>query len=401
MPAHLQDEPPTSFSKSIPGLLLLAIAYLGFVSIGLPDTVAGIAWPSVRQTFELQQSAFGWVFLALGSGYCLSAFFGGRLMLALGIGSLLTISSALVVAAMFGFAAAPVWPVFVACAVVWGLGSGAIDTGLNAYVSAHFSARHVNWLHACYSLGTTLGPLLMTAVLVREGSWRFGYGLVGGMILVMTILFLATRRAWGEPPAAATDDDGNQVGMSAALRQPLVWLQILVFFLYVGLEFTVGQWSFTLLTESRGISQEIAGMLAGSYYAGIGIGRVLFGMIAERVGLDRLLRGSILTALVGALLFAFYPASGSYLGLALIGFGLAPVFPCMMAGTPRRLGSFAAHAFGFQVSAGMLGVMIVPSLAGVIAERMGLEVVAKFAVVLAAILWAAHEVLVRGSRKPS
>jgi fucose permease len=154
---------------------------------------------------------------------------------------------------MFGSALAPVWPLFVACAVVWGLGSGAIGAGLNAYVSTHFSARHVNWLHACYSLGATLGPLLMTAMLVQAGSWRLGYALVGGVILVMTATFFVTRRSWGEPPRSAAGEVGKPVSMGAALRDLLVWLQIVVFFLYVGLEFTVGQWSFTLLTLGAGV----------------------------------------------------------------------------------------------------------------------------------------------------
>jgi len=384
---------PATRGAALPSALLLAIAYLGFVSIGLPDTVAGVAWPSVRDTFALPQSGFGLIFVALGCGYCASAFVGGRLMLALGIGTLLTVSSALVVAAMFGFASAPLWPWFVGCAIVWGLGSGAIDTGLNAYVSAHFSAKHVNWLHACYSLGATLGPLLMTAVIVRAESWRAGYATVGMLILVMTILFVFTRRAWGEPPKSTESEAAMPASMAAALRQPLVWLQIVVFFLYVGLEFTVGQWSFTLLTESRGIHTDVAGVLAASYYGAIGVGRVLFGMIADRVGIDRLLRYATLGALIGALVFTFAPMQVRDVGLVVIGLGLAPVFPCMMARTPSRLSAYATHAFGFQVSAGMLGAALVPGLAGLLVEGRGLEVVAQFAVLLAAMLFATHELL--------
>ena len=160
--------------KSNRQLLLLTIAYLGFISLGLPDPVAGVAWPSVRDTFSLHQSGFGLVFIALGCGYCASGFFGGKLTSLLGLGNLLWISSGLVAIAMWGSGLAPVWPLFVASAVIWGLGSGGIDTGLNSYVSNHFSARHMNWLHACYSIGATVGPLMMTAVLVRAGSWRLG-----------------------------------------------------------------------------------------------------------------------------------------------------------------------------------------------------------------------------------
>jgi len=395
MTATRNEDQSVGADKAHRYVLLLAIAYLGFVSLGMPDTVAGVAWPSVRDTFTLPQSGFGLVFIALGCGYCASGFFGGRLTLVLGVGTLLTVSSALVVVAMFGSALAPVWPLFVACAVVWGLGSGAIDAGLNAYVSTHFSARHVNWLHACYSLGATLGPLLMTAMLVRAGSWRLGYALVGAVILVMTATFFVTRRGWGEPPRSAAGEVGTPASMGAALGDLLVWLQIVVFFLYVGLEFTVGQWSFTLLTESRGVGADLAGVLAGGYFGAIGVGRVLFGAVADWVGLDRLVRFSTLAALAGATLFAFgSPVEVGYVALAVIGLGLAPVFPCMMARTAQRLGTeFSTHAVGFQVSAGMLGAAVVPGLAGLMVEGMGLEVVAQFAVVLAALLYVTHELL--------
>lgn len=290
-----------------------------------------------------------------------------------------------------------------ACAVVWGLGSGAIDAGLNAYVSDHFSARHVNWLHACYSLGATLGPLLMAAMLVRAGSWRHGYALVVGALLLMTALFFVTRHRWHQPPRPVGGAVGPTTGMGAALRDRLVWLQMVSFFVYVGLEFTVGQWCFTLLTESRGVRTDAAGVVAGGYYGAIGVGRVLSGAVAHRIGLDRLVRCATGAVLVGAALFAFgAPVEVSFAGLALIGLGLAPVFPCLMARTPERLGAgHATHAVGFQVSAGMLGAALVPGVAGLLAETMGLERVAQFAVLLAALLLTAHELLLSSARRRS
>jgi fucose permease len=349
----------------------------------------------VRETFSLPQSGFGLVFIALGCGYFTSSFFGGKLTFALGIGTLLTVSSFLVAAAMFGKALAPVWPVFVASGVVWGLGSGAIDTGLNAYAASHFSARQLNWLHAFYSLGATLGPLLMTVMLDQAGSWRLGYALVGGVTLTMTVSFLLTRRRWGGPSRPALGAAAEPVSMRAALRHPLVWLQTAVFFLYCGLEFMAGQWAFTLFTESRHVRKDVAGVLAGGYFGAIGAGRVLAGVVADRTGVDRLVRLSMLAAILGAVLLAFgSPVEVGFVGLALIGLGLAPVFPCMMARTPHRLGAgYAAHAVGFQVSAAMLGAAAVPAAAGLMAERMGLEAVPRFAAALAVLLWATHEIL--------
>ena len=381
--------------------LLLVIAYLGVISLGLPDPVAGVAWPSVREAFSLPQSGFGLVFIALGCGYCASGFFGGKLTHLLGLGNLLWISSGLVAAAMFGSGLAPIWPVFVTCAVVWGLGSGGIDAGLNAYVSKHFSARHVNWLHACYSLGATAGPLVMTAILVQLGSWRLGYGVVGGVLLGMSVLFFVTRHRWTDPTQPAAAEPHQPLGLWAVLGDPLVQLQTALFFLYVGLEFTVGQWSFTLLTESRSIRPDWAGMLAGAYYGSIGVGRIVSGAIAPRVGLDRLVRWSLVGVLLGTVLFALgAPLELDLIGLALIGLGLAPVFPCLMAQTPNRLGAeHATHAVGFQVSAGMVGAALVPAIAGLLAQRRGLETVAQLAVLLAALLLAMHELVLTMARR--
>lgn len=382
--------------------LLLVIAYLGFISLGLPDAVAGVAWPHLRGDFRLSQSAFGGLFLAGGLGYFFSSFFAGRLTQQLGVGPLLTLSSLLVGVAMIGDSLAPQWIVLLAFSIVWGLGSGAIDAALNHFVAGAFSAKHVSWLHACYSIGAATGPLLMTACLTRANSWRLGYAIVGTIMLAMSALFFATRRKWaGEEstqPEAASGATQTEV-----LREPLVWAQIITFLLYTGLENTVGQWSFTLLTEGRGLGERTAGVFVFLYYGSIALGRVAFGPIAERVGLDRLVRLSTLAAVIGAAGFAFAPhpvvAAG---GLVVLGLGLASVFPTLMTRTPQRLGArLAAHAIGFQVSAAMLGAAILPSLTGFAAERWGLEAIGGCDVAIAVALFLIHEGLVRRPPRPT
>ncbi len=376
--------------------LLLVIAYIGFISLGLPDSVAGVAWPSIRDTFDLHQRSFGLMFIGLGCGYCLSSFFGGKLTHALGLGSLLWISSGLVGVAMLGIALSPAWVMIVVCSVVWGLGSGGIDTGLNSYASNHFSARHMNWMHACYSLGATFGPLMMTATIVRANSWRAGYGLVGLLLLVMAVLFLATRNQWYVSPVDPQRPARPAVRMITILRDPLVCLQITLFSLYVGIEFTVGQWCYTLLSESRGVRPDIAGIMVGSYYASIGIGRILAGIIAHRVGLDPLLRFSTGLVLFGTVLFAFgSPVEVSFVGLIIIGLGLAPIFPSLMTRTPQRLGvEYASHAIGFQASAGIIGGAAVPGLAGVLAEFQGLTIVSQLVIAASVLMLMTHELVI-------
>lgn len=376
--------------------LLLIIAYLGFVSIGLPDTLVGVAWPSVRTEFGLRQSAVALIFFGAGCGYFLSSFSVGKLLDAFGVGLLLAASSALVALSAFGYGLAPLWVLFATSSLLYGLGSGAIDAGLNHYVAHHFSVRHMNWLHASWSLGATLGPLIMTAAIASRGGWRAGYLIVAAILLCLSLLFAATRRRWDEPRKAEAEQKRDaSVGMLATLRHPLVRIQVALFFVYTGLEATVGQWSFTLLSESRNVPAESAGVWVTVYWGSIGVGRVLFGMVADRLGIDRLLRLSTITAAVGTVLLASSRSeSVSAVALALTGLGLAAIYPSMMTRTPQRLGSaLSAHAIGFQVSAAMLGTATLPSVTGVLAERFGLEAVSAAAVGMSVMLWLLHEAL--------
>lgn len=390
----------TAPSLSSPRLLLV-IAYLGFISLGLPDTVIGVAWPSVRDTFGRQQSSVAVIFIGVGLSYFLSSFFTGRLLKMVGIGWLLAGSSLLVAASAAGYALTPWWALFAVCATFHGLGSGAIDAGLNHYVAHHFSARHMNWLHACYSLGATFGPLIMTAVLAGGNSWRAGYGTVAAILCGLALLFGLTRRKWDANEESVDEEKPAEVSMAATLRDPTVRLQIALFFFYTGLEATVGQWSFTLLTEGRNVPQEKAGVAVTIYWASIGVGRILFGWVVDRIGVDRLVRGSTALAAAGTVLLASSASVWlSTVALALTGLGLAAIFPCLMTRTPQRLPpGMAAHAIGFQVSAAMLGVAALPSATGVCAERFGLASIASAAVLMAAAVWLLHESLLRMGRR--
>ena len=382
--------------RSYPNALLIALAYVGFISLGLPDAVIGVAWPSVRETFSLPQSGVGLVFVASGSGYFLTSFFSGRMAQALGIGTLLTASTALVATAMFGFATAPLWALFIACALVHGLGSGGIDAGLNGYAAHHLSARHMNWLHACFCFGAMLGPLVMTAVLTSGRQYSAGYSLVGTLLLALSAMFLLTRSKWGQA-SAAPSDGGPRATPTEALRNSTVLLQIAVFFVYTGLEVALSQWAFTVLTESRGVQPGPAGIAVGTYWGSIGVGRVVFGMLAGRIGIDFLLRCCLLAAAAGAILFAIpLGTAGAYAGLILAGVGLAPVFPCLMTRTPQRLGAaLSTHAVGCQVGAAMIGAAVIPAALGIIGGQIRLEAVPVAIVVVAVILWLLHEWLVR------
>jgi fucose permease len=359
--------------------------------------VIGVAWPSVRDEFRLTQSAVGLAFIGTGLGYFASSFTAGRLTSVWGVGLLLAVSSGLVAFANFGYAAAPLWAAFIASSVLHGLGSGAIDAGLNHYVAHHFSARHMNWLHACYALGATLGPIVMTTVITTSG-WRPGYATIGTVLLLLSVLFFATRRSF-EPDPDTPEAVSEAVSMLAALRVPMVWIQMILFFLYTGLEVTVGQWSFTILTESRFTDPKVAGVCVGTYWGSIGIGRVLFGFVVDRIGIDRLLRLCMGAAFLGTLLIAAtWSSIMTIAGLILVGLALAPIFPCLMTRTPQRLGSaLAAHSIGFQVGSAMVGAAVVPGFAGLLADSYGLEMVPRFEILVALMMGLLHELLIRSS----
>lgn len=385
-------------------MLVLLVAYLAFVSLGLPDAVVGVAWPSVRDTFGLSQVGLGAILAATGAGYFVTGLGAGRLMHAFGIGTVLVGSTALVAAGLAGFAAAPLWPLPLAAASLVGLGSGAIDAGVNAYASANFSAQRVNWLHACYSTGAAAGPLIMTAVVTGGWGWRAGYGAIAAVLALMTLAFAATRHLWRTPARVAEagseqpDDTRSNHGAWAALRHPLVVLQTVLFFCYTGLEITLGQWAYTVNTEARDVAPETAGLWTAAYWGSILLGRIVLGAVVDRFGPDRMVRLCTFGALLGATLFAAGPPLLGLGGLMVAGIALAPIFPTLISRTSVRLPpAVALHAVGFKVSAAMLGAAALPFLAGVMADKAGLPAVGGVALATAVALLLLHEMLLRAS----
>ena len=386
--------------------ILLTLAYLAFISLGLPDTVLGVAWPSLRERFGIPASAMGAVLGAGMVGYFASGLWAGIGVGKLGVGGLLAASSALVAAALLGYALAPSWGLFFPVGVLMGLGSGAIDSGLNGYAARHFSVRHVNWLHACWGVGASTGPALMTFVIAKGFGYRAGYATLAGVLGSMATLFLITRRLWDDPrsePSAALAPSPSAgsappepLGFRAALGRGRVWLLIVTFFLYTGVETSVGQWCFSWMRERRGLSVEAAGAWTSAYWGSLTLGRLVLGLVVDRFGPDRLLRCASVGAVLGAVAFTGSGGGLGRAGLLLLGASLAPMFPTLMARTPARVGQEVAHhAVGFQVSAATLGSTLMPALAGVLVTRGGLGAIAALVLGLAVALLVTHELLLR------
>jgi fucose permease len=378
---------------------LLLLAYLGFISLGLPDGLLGVGWPAIRDHFGVPTAAVGFVLAVGTAGYLTSSVAAGFTIARLGVGWLLTVSTVTASAALTGYALSPAFVVLVCLAFVLGLGSGAVDSGLNAYAASAFGPRHMNWLHAFFGLGVAIGPLIMTAVLQAGHSWRWGYAIVAASQVLLAIAFGLRVKAWGQrrpDPQAAAPAGGRG---RATLALPAVWVGALSFALYVAIEVGAGLWAFLLLTEGRGLGVAAAGICVSAYWGALFVGRIVFGLVAERIGSRSVLTMGLLGMLAGTVLVALpAPAAVTVAGLVIIGFAAAPIFPLMTLTTADRVGEdHADRAIGLQIGAAGLGAAVIPAGIGRILEVYGVQLLGPTLVVGAVLLFVLHLLSLRRS----
>jgi fucose permease len=403
--------------------VLVALAFVGFASLGLPDGALGVAWPSLRASFALPLDALGALLAATVCSYAGASFCAGALLARVNVGTLLAGSCAATGATLLGYWAAPSWSAMVSLGVVAGLGAGAIDAGINAFAATNFRPRTLHWLHAAYGLGTSTGPLLMAHSLMSGAGWRGGYLALGAIQLALAGGFVATRRRWPAPtaaaaparrdappqasganaPAVAAADAASAPALGAASAAPATaaplrdtlrlrgaQLGALAFFLYPGVEATAGAWLFSLL-ESRGFGMATATAGVSAYWGGLFAGRVAFGFVPDRWRADALLTPAIVGCALAALgLAASLGADFDIACAALLGFAAAPIFPALIGATPERVGpGHTANVVGFQVAAAALGQAGLPALVGFVAARTTLAIapcaIAAFALSLLAV----------------
>jgi fucose permease len=352
---------------------LLILCFIGFIALGLPDAVIGVAWPAIRAGFGLPIEALGPLLIAATAGSVVASSFSGPVLSRLGIGRLLGLSCLLTAIALTGYALAPNWPVMVALGLLTGFGAGAIDAAINTHAAVQYSARVVNVLHASYAIGAAGGPALMTATLASGQRWQNGYLIIVAVEVVLAALFIATRSLWPKP--AVHHESHRPAHLLETLKVPSVQLSLIIFLLYTGCEAGAGAWIFSLLYESRGIATAAAGSAVTLYWVGLFASRMGYAFLPGDARPAVVIGVSIATAVVAtAALAARIHPTIDYVAIAIMGFAAGPIFPSMIATTPARTGPrHTANAVGMQVSMGAIGIAVLPALCGVSAQALGLE----------------------------
>ncbi len=350
-------------------LVLLVIIYIGFISLGLPDTVLGVAWDSMRRELGTPVYYAGFLTTLLTICSAVSAFFSGEILRRTGTGRLLMICGFVTGCSLLGYAFSPAFWCLLLFAIPLGFGQGAVDTGMNYYVARHYTSRDMSWLHCCWGLGASCGPGLVTLILASGGSWRWGYVTVGAIQLGLALLFSLTLGLWSDPEGG---DEKKTAFAEGTVRFCLrFWFCPLMMLLYCGIEFSMGLWVYQFLAGCRGFSAEAAGYAVAGYWGMLTAGRFLIGCVANRLGNRRQIRLSMVLSFTGALLLTVPgPAALILCAVGLIGFAFASFYPAMMHAAPERFDDVtAATVIGYQGGAAMLGAAVIPAAFGYLAAR--------------------------------
>lgn len=367
----------------------ILVSYLVFIVIGVASGLLNIAWTYMQDTFGVSHDALAALAPAAMLGGLVAAFLNGALIGRFSLGPVLVGGMAVAGIGLLGYAVAPVWLLLLAVALFTSAGKGTVDAGLNNFASANYGTSEMNWLHACWGIGLTIAPALVTFfVLDQGGAWQTSYIIVGLAVLLLGAVMLLSLPLWqlhGNARPGSQKVKRNSI--SVTVRTPVVAVGLVYFFLYGGIEIGTGQLANTLLTEARSLPQEVASNWVSAYWGSFTVGRLLMGVLALRLGDRALLVISFAAQVIGSgLLFLNPNDSLSLVGLLGIGFGTAAVFPILISQTYKRVGAGnAANAIGFQVGCAALGGAALSGMGGIFAEYVGAEAISLFIFIGAAL----------------
>ena len=340
---------------------LLIVIYIAFVSLGFPDSLFGVTWPVVHVEFGLPES-FGSVYsvvTAVSTGGI--AFIAGPLLRKFGTGRVTFFSTLLTALGLIGISLSPNIVVMMICTIIMGYGAGAIDTGLNNFVSLHYKAKHMNWLHCCWGLGVTLSPMIMSAFLGGDSTWRGGYRVVALIQFAIALIILASLKKWNIQPKDVKETEAAQKELPKKtffdlLKEKGMLTSILSLGLYCAGEFTIGTWGATYAVNVLAVSPEVAAKWISLYFCGIMLSRIVAGFLSEKLLDNTLIKGGMALAGVGMVILLLPIGSTALIGLFLIGMGYGPVFPSVLHSVPQRFGKdYSADITGYHMS-GAYGV---------------------------------------------
>jgi fucose permease len=367
-------------------LLLLGIVYVSFISLGLPDGILGVAWPAIRADMDQPLAAVGIITITMTVCSAFSSLMAAAIVKRVGTGVVVATSCLMTALALVGFSIVPSFTWLVALAIPLGLGAGAVDSSLNHFVAAHYSSRHMNWLHGFWGVGATTGPLIMGLALASSAGWAGGARSIGFLQLGLAAVLWLTLSLWSKEHSKPPEEDAGHPAIQFKPLRPLaVWLAPTTFLFYVAAEMGTGLWAASILVGNRGMAQADAGFWVSVYFGSITAGRFAVGVVANRLGNRRLIRLGIGLAAVGAATFASHALIGqvSLAGLVLMGLGCAPVFPSLMHETAKRFpDDIARTVIGRQMTFAYAGGSIIPAAFGVLATWAGLGAVMPVVVVL-------------------
>lgn len=355
--------------------LLLAVIYLVFISLGLPDSLLGSGWPTMRLVFDQPLSAAGMVSMIITGGTICSSLLSERLTAKFSTRGVTVASVFLSAAALFGFSVSTRFWMLCLWAVPYGLAAGCIDSAINNYVALHYRSRHMSWLHCFWGVGTVISPCVMSWAL-RHSGWQLGYRTVALMQLAIGVVLVLTLPVWNiHRDEAQTARAGQVLGIRGALKIKGAPTLFVGFFAYCGAEGTSILWASSYLAGERGFSAQRAAASAAVLYVGITVGRFVSGFIADKVGDRGMIRlgTGVIAAALAVLALPGGGELGALLGLGLLGLGNAPVYPAIIHATPANFGAENSQGIiGMQMASAYVGSTLMPPLFGLIANRAGL-----------------------------
>ena len=381
-------------------LLLLAIIYIAFISLGLPDSLLGAAWPVMYEELGVPISYAGIVTMIIAAGTIVSSLLSDWLMRKVGAGVITAVSVFMTAAALFGFSASHSFLLLCLWAVPYGLGAGAVDAALNNYVALHFSSRHMNWLHCFWSVGAAASPYIMSYCLTGGFGWNNGYRSVAVVQTILTAALFLSLPLWKRRrlEGAEGESAAKALSLPRAVKIKGVPFVLIMFFGYCALEQAAGLWASSYLVQFRGVDTDTAAWSASLFYLGIAAGRFLCGFVAERLGDRRLIRIGILTMIGGVLLIALPVPYDAFTlaGLLIVGLGCAPVYPSVIHSTPANFGKENSQAIiGIQMASAYVGTTFMPPLFGLIAAHIHIGLYPAFLLALAVLMLCMSEKLNR------